>query len=246
MKGAVWITGASSGIGLSCAQHFARLNHPVVGVARNAQRLTHAFSELPGTHWARAADVTDRQALVTTLEGVESLHAVIANAGLCRTARLDDATSDEVWKQVLDINLSGVYYTLHAAVPLLQEGGRVIVVSSGLGKLGRDGYCAYAASKHAVLGMVKCLAQELAPRKITVNAVCPGWVDTPMARGDIRRQVASDAEAEALYAKTCQPIPIGRWVASDEVAAMIGYLCSEQGAAVTGQALNISGGEFFA
>jgi NAD(P)-dependent dehydrogenase (short-subunit alcohol dehydrogenase family) len=152
-----------------------------------------------------------------------------------------------VWRDVLATNLDGVFNTLHAAEPHLNESARVVVVSSGLGKLGRAAFGAYAASKHGVLGLMKCAAKELAPRKITVNAVCPGWVDTEMARTDVVRLArdlsrdASDVEADIV-----RNIPVGRFVQPEEVAALIGWLVSDEAATVTGEAFNISGGEFFA
>ena len=147
----------------------------------------------------------------------------------------------------LSVNLQGAYAVLGAAAPRMPDGGRIVAVSSGLGKLGRAGYSAYCASKHALLGVVKCTARELAPRGITVNAVCPGWVDTPMARADVARAaLASGRSADEVRAEVAAGIPIGRMVEPAEVAALIAWLCSPEAAAVTGEAYNISGGEFFA
>ena len=148
---------------------------------------------------------------------------------------------------VLDVNLNGLYYTLKAAAPNLQQDGRVVIISSGLGKLGRARYHAYTASKHAALGLMKCLSRELAPRGITVNAVCPGWVDTRMSRRDVALAGARDGlSPDEAFADAVSGIAIGRFVTPDEVASLIAYLTSEGAAAITGEAYNISGGEFFA
>jgi NAD(P)-dependent dehydrogenase (short-subunit alcohol dehydrogenase family) len=195
----------------------------------------------------READVRDADALARAFAAVAPIHAVVANAGVVRQARLDSLDSRAVWRDVLSTNLDGVFNTLHAAEPQLADRGRVVIISSGLGKLGRAAFGAYAASKHGVLGLMKCVARELAPRGITVNSVCPGWVDTDMARADLVRlahdgkRVVSDVEAE-----TCRGIPIGRFVRPEEVAALVSWLISEDAEAVTGEAFNISGGEFFA
>ena len=138
---------------------------------------------------------------------------------------------------MLAVNLDGVFHGLRLAAPRLRQGARVVVISSGLGKLGRAGYGAYAASKHGVLGLMRCAALELADRGIRVNAVCPGWVDTDMARADLCRNGTARQEAEAL-------IPMGRFVRPEEVAELVRWLASPASGPVTGQAFNISGGEF--
>ncbi len=192
-------------------------------------------------------DVTQRDAVYRQLSDVGPIHSVIASAGICETASLDDDPDDAVWHRVLDVNLNGLYYTLKAAAPQLQNDGRIVIVSSGLGKLGRAHYHAYTASKHAALGLMKCLSRELAPRGITVNAVCPGWVDTRMSRRDVALAGAREGiTADEAFADAVSGIAIGRFVTPNEVASLIGYLTSEAAAAITGEAYNISGGEFFA
>lgn len=244
------VTGAATGIGRAVSGRLIEAGFRVVGIGRRLEALRGARRSLSAREHEfviREADVRDEQALARALEGIGPVRAVVANAGIVRQARLDADDAREVWREVLATNLDGVFNTLHAAAPLLSDCARVVVVSSGLGKLGRAAFGAYAASKHGVLGLVKCVAKELAPRKITVNAVCPGWVDTDMARADLERFARDDAaDVRDAEARVLAGIPLGRFVDPSEVASLVGWLVSDEAAAVTGEAFNISGGEFFA
>jgi NAD(P)-dependent dehydrogenase (short-subunit alcohol dehydrogenase family) len=243
------VTGASSGIGEAVARRLARRGDRVVVNGTSRDKVAALVAELGGPERAAplVLDVADRAAVLREVRALGPLHTVVLSAGVCRQARIDEEDDDATWFRVLDVNLHGVYSVIKAAAPEMPPGGRIVVVSSGLGKLGRPGYAAYCASKHAVLGVVKCVSKELAPRGITVNAVCPGWVDTPMARGDVvklarERGVSRDEVLAEIHAA----IPTGRMVSSDECAALIEFLASEAAASITGEAYNISGGEFFA
>ncbi|MCP4600041.1 MAG: SDR family oxidoreductase [Proteobacteria bacterium] len=244
------VTGAGSGIGRAVTVRLVGLGYEVVAIGRRRERLQETVETL-GNQGDRiriaAVDVGDSLALRRSLEGIGTVHALVANAGICRQAKLEDPDSDQVWNEVLTTNLDGVWHTFRSIGPSLCSSGRAVVVSSGLGKLGRAGYSAYTASKHAVLGLVKCLAMEMAHKRITVNAVCPGWVQTEMAKSDLVRTAEETGQSvqdvrEAVF----QGIPLRRFVEADEVAALICWLLSEDAAAVTGQAYNISSGEFFA
>jgi NAD(P)-dependent dehydrogenase (short-subunit alcohol dehydrogenase family) len=243
------VTGAAGGIGRATVSRLLAEGHEVFAVDLRGDVLDRVAVELDGGDRlkALAVDVTDLEAMTGALEGVGELTGVVADAGICRQARLDDPGCDQVWRDVLAVNLDGVWNTFRATVPSLADGGHAVAVSSGLGKLGRPGYSAYTASKHGVLGLVKCLAKELAPRRITVNGVCPGWVATEMAEADLVRTAEQkgctvDDERKAATAG----IPLGRFVEADEVAALICWLLSDDASAITGQAYNISCGEFFA
>ncbi len=244
------VTGAGAGIGKAIAGRLLALGYRVVGIGRRMEVLERVRRELGAdreTLLLREADVRDPEALERAFTAIAPIHAVVANAGIVRQARLDALDARAVWRDVLATNLDGVFNTLHAAEPHLAEGGRVVIISSGLGKLGRAAFGAYAASKHGVLGLMKCAAKELAPRGITVNSVCPGWVDTGMARGDLAR-LARDQKRDVcdVLDETLRGIPLGRLVRPEEVAGLVCWLTSEEAAAVTGEAFNISGGEFFA
>lgn len=246
-RGLSLVTGGSHGIGRAVAVELAQRGERVVACGTDRAALDSLVAETNGAVQPLLLDVTDRDAVYRELSGLGPIHSVVAAAGVCETAGLDQDPDDAVWHRVLDVNLNGLFYTLKAAAPQLQSGGRIAIVASGLGKLGRARYHAYTASKHAALGLMKCLSRELAPRGITVNAVCPGWVDTRMARRDVA--LAAEREgitADQAFADAVSGIAIGRFVTAEEVASLIAYLTSEAAAAITGEAYNISGGEFFA
>lgn len=244
------VTGAGTGIGRATSGLLLEKGYEVVAVGRSGKSLEQMAREL-GVQGRRvipvSLDVRDGTALRDALADGGPVDVLVANAGVCKQSRVDDPDADDIWQELISINLDGVWQTFRAVVPLLKPTGRAVVVSSGLGKLGRAGYSAYTASKHGVLGIVKCLAKELAPKRITVNAVCPGWVDTEMARQDLVRTAEEEGTTFDQAKKSAlEGIPLGRFVEADEVANLICWLISDEAAAVTGQTYNISCGEFFA
>jgi len=242
------ITGAGDGIGLATAWRLTREGYVVLAAGRTREPLEALVAGLRGAgHAARAVavDVADGASVKERLGRLGAVDLLVVNAGVCRQARLDAPDADQAWREVLGINLDGAWNTLKAVAPGMPGGGRVVLVSSGLGKLGRAGYAAYCASKHGVLGLMRALALELAPRAITVNAVCPGWVDTRMARADLDHTAATEGlPAAEVRARAEAAIPVGRFVKPEEVADLIAFLASDATAAITGQAYNLSGGEF--
>ena len=241
----VVITGGSSGIGLATARRFVDDGDDVVICGRSENKLEAAKAQL-GQVECHRVDVSDQQAVEALFDAVGAVDVLVANAGICRQARLDDANSDEVWRDSFRINVDGVYYSVKAAAESMPDGGSIITVSSGLGKNARAGYEAYTASKHAVLGLTKCVALELADRNIRANAVCPGWVDTPMSRGDVAESARRAGVSEQQFRKeSVDAIPLGRMVQPEDVADLIYFLSSDDARAITGQSYNISCGEFF-
>lgn len=245
MSRRVIITGGSSGIGLESARKFIDHGNEVIICGRSPERLAEAAAKL-GEVQTFELDVSDQNAVNHFFEEVGPFDLLIANAGVCLQARLDDPHSDQVWTETINTNLNGVYFCLKAAQRTLQDGGNIVTVSSGLGKNARAGYEAYTASKHAVLGLTKCVALELASRSIRVNAVCPGWVDTPMSRADAAEGARRAGVPEAEFrTQAIDAIPLGRMVYPEDVAELIFFLASPAAAAITGQSYNISCGEFF-
>jgi NAD(P)-dependent dehydrogenase (short-subunit alcohol dehydrogenase family) len=240
----VVITGGSSGIGLEAARLFVEAGDEVIICSSDAEKLARANEELPEAR-AHVLDVADQKAVEALFEAVGPVDVLVANAGVCLQAGLEDADSDEVWRRTMDVNLNGVYYCLKAAQGQMPAGGAMVTVSSGLGKNARARYEAYTASKHAVLGLTKCVALELARRDIRVNAVCPGWVDTPMSRADAATSARhAGMDEDSFRRQAIEAIPMGRMVTPEEVARLIFFLCSPAASAITAQAYNISCGEF--
>lgn len=245
----ILVTGGSSGIGLETARAFlGEAESEVVICGRDAGRLEAALEALgaaAGRVVAHVLDVSDQAAVESLFDAVGPLDVLVAAAGVCEQARLDEPESDAVWRRAIDVNLHGAYHCVKAAARRMSEGGAMVTVSSGLGKNARAAYQAYAASKHGLLGLTRSVALELAGRNIRVNAVCPGWVDTPMSRADARHGAARAGLTEAEFrALAIAGIPLGRMVEPAEVARLIRFLCSEEAAMITGQAYNIAGGEF--
>ena len=243
------ITGAAGGIGRETVKAFLEDGDLVFACGHTEEKLDKFVSEIPEEMAARVEpillDVTDRDAVFETFDELGQLDVFVANAGICRQARLDEAESDEVWHDVVDVNLHGTYYTMRAASHHMSDGGSMVAVSSGLGKNARPGYEAYTATKHGVLGLMKSVALELAERDIRVNAVCPGWVDTSMARGDVRATAARKGKTpEEFRAEAEGEIPLERFVKPEEVASLIRFLASEEASGITGQSYNIACGEF--
>lgn len=240
----VVITGGSSGIGLATAKKFLEAGDSVVICGRSEEKLAAAKEFLPALE-ARVLDVRDQSAVEALFEELQEIDVLVLSAGVCLQARLDDEDSDQVWQQTMDINVNGVYYGLKAGQKRMGDGGTIITISSGLGKNARAGYEAYTASKHAVLGLTKSVALELAPRNIRVNAVCPGWVDTPMSRVDAAEGARrAGLEEEVFRAQAVEGIPLGRMVGPEDVADLIFFLASDEASMITGQSYNIAGGEF--
>jgi ketoreductase len=149
-----------------------------------------------------------------------------------------------LWRRTIDTNLTGTYLVTRVLVGSMPNGGRVVNLSSVLGRFGVAGYTAYCASKHGVIGFTRALALELAPRQITVNALAPGWVDTAMAAEGMQQGARESGRTfDDFRSRALHKVPIGRIIQPEEVAGLVAFLVSPAAAAITGQTYNICGGQ---
>ena len=240
------VTGASKGIGAACARALSEAGHQVALVSRDEGALAAVAASLPGDALVVPADMTQPSAIEAAFARVEEewgpVEILVVNAGASMSAPLV-RTTDRDWQRMLDLNLTAPFRCLRRALPAMTSAGygRVVVVASVAGKVGSPRIAAYTASKHGVLGLVRTAAAEVARTGVTVNAVCPGYVDTPMTDESVATISAgtgrSEEEAREILANMQ---PIGRLVAADEVASAV-MLCIDN-AAVNGQGLNVDGG----
>ena len=241
------VTGGSRGIGRAIVERLAADGHEVVATARNASSLQLLEVDAATQGWtiaSAACDVTDDHAVDRLVLDHGPFDLVVANAGMASAAPLHRTTTEDL-QLALAVNAAGVFNTLHATVPGMQERGwgRVVVVASTAGVTGAPYTSAYTASKHAAVGLVRAVASEVAGSAVTVNAVCPTYVDTDMTAATIDRIAERtgrtvDEASDALLAQ----VPLGRLVHPDEVAAAVAYLCSEAAAPINGQTLILDGG----
>jgi NAD(P)-dependent dehydrogenase (short-subunit alcohol dehydrogenase family) len=246
----VLVTGGGRGIGRAIALAFAEPGRVVAVAARTRAELDEAAAAL-AARGARAipltVDVTDGAAVDRAFDelgtAARSLDVVVNNAGVGGGEPIDQ-TDPAAWRRVLDTNVWGTFLVTRRAVPMLADGGRVINVSSVLGRFGVPGYTAYCASKHAVIGFTRALALELAARGITVNAICPGWVETEMAAQGMRMGASKlGVTYDEFRRQALNAVPIGRIIQPEEVASLVKFLASPEASAITGQTYNICGGQ---
>ena len=245
------VTGAGRGIGRETALVFGREGARVVvaDVDFEAAKETAALVEAEGFEaLAIEVDVADEASvermIASTLERFGRLDCASNNAALGAGFRPSTELDRARWDRCLAVTLTGVFLTFREALSGMKSGGRLIAISSVAGLAGEANVAAYSAAKHGVMGLVKSLALEVAKSGITCNAVCPGWVDTPMAEtavaNTMKRFGVSREEAEA---RVFGDNPAGRIVKPEEVAAAVRYLASAEAAMVNGHGLVISGGE---
>jgi NAD(P)-dependent dehydrogenase (short-subunit alcohol dehydrogenase family) len=243
------VTGASRGIGVAVAAALVRAGACVSLLARDATRLQQVAQDLGAGTFAVGADVTSaedvRRAFSTAREHFGPVHILINNAGQAASAKFTD-TDEQIWQNILGVNLTGTYLCTRQAVPdmLAENFGRIVNVSSIAGLRGAAYLSAYVTSKHAVIGFTRALALEYASRNITVNAVCPGYVDTDLVKNAISniRNKTGRSESEAL-ATLIATNPQRRLIETDEVAHAVLWLCAPGAGSVNGQSLILSGGE---
>ncbi len=238
----VLITGGSRGIGLALTQRFKDEGWFVATCARSEKTLKNSIAD-----FVFSCDVSQSAKVKAGIQGLiadldklgrqKKIDVLINNAGLAGTNPLDPSSSDEMWDQILGVNLSGTYLMSKYAAPYLpNETGRIVNISSVLGLKGVPDQTAYCAAKHGVIGLTRSMALHLAPRRITVNAVCPGWVRTEMAAQRMNELGIIEPDFKTS-------VPLGRFIEPAEIADYVYQMgTSPFSAMVTGQALTIDGG----
>lgn len=249
-RGAV-VTGGGRGIGAVVARRLAGGGHRVVVAARSASEIEGVATALRSggaQAWAVQCDVTDPASVDALFEAARAhlgtVDVLVNNAGVASAAPLRKLELAE-WNRLLAVNATGPFLCTRAALPAMVEAGwgRVVNVASVAALRGARYIAGYAASKHALMGLTRAAAAEAAGAGVTVNAVCPGYVDTPMTEDSIanivdRTGMDEEAALEALLAST----PQHRLIEADEVAAAVTYLCTEEARGINGQAIAIDGG----
>ncbi len=252
-KRVVMVTGGGSGIGRSVSLAFADAGYSVAILSEwgeEVERVRDECAERGVETVGVEADVRREDEVINAFVAVSgrmgSLDVLVTSAGVIDLSPLVDMEL-EMWERMIEVNLTGTFLCVREAVKgMLGRGwGRIICVSSVAGKTGSKYGSAYSASKHGVLGLVRSLSLEVADKGITVNAICPGFVDTGMAEKvrPVEAKLHGVTESE-LRKERARHIPIGRYLLPDEVAPLALFLASEEASGITGQAINIDSGIF--
>ena len=245
------VTGAGRGIGRSIALALAQAGANVAVTARTPSEIVQLVDEihvLGRQSLAVPCDVTDPEQVThmatTLIEGLGGIDILVNNAGNAGSHKFLNH-SDELWHRMLSINLTSVYYVTKAFVPALieQRYGRIINIASIASRAGGSYIAAYTAAKHGVLGLTRALAVELMPYNITVNAICPGYVNTPMTDASVSNIVARTGMPESKAREALEnSSPQKRLIEPEEVAAIAVFLAQDINRGITGQAINVDGG----
>ncbi len=241
------VTGAARGIGRQIATMLTKAGATVTALGRQSAALEELIAQ-GAAGFSAVADVTDPAAVNAAMQeaaGRAPIDILIANAGAAESAPFGKSDA-ALFARMMDVNFMGVVHCIQAALPSMRQQpfGRIVVIASTAGLKGYAYVSAYAAAKHAAIGLVRSLALELATTRITVNAVCPGFTDTDLVAGsiDVIMKKTGRDRTQAISELT-RHNPQGRLVSPDEVADTVLWLCGENAAAVTGQAIAVAGGE---
>jgi 3-oxoacyl-[acyl-carrier protein] reductase len=236
------VTGGSRGVGKAIALMFARAGANV-GISYQKRRdaadeVVNDLQRIGVQAWAQAADLSDVDAADKFFGRAQaefgSIDFFVGNAGLWEPANVPlSEMTDQQWRRTLSVNLDSIFYCTRAAIRMLNDDGRVVLISSTAGQRGEAGHGDYAASKGAMISLVKGVCIELAPRNITVNCIAPGWIDTEMA---------AQPYADGGRARIEAGIPLRRVASADDVAGPVIFLCSPLARHITGEILNVNGG----
>ncbi len=236
----VMITGASRGIGLAVAEEFAKAGANLALCATRQEALTQAVEHLSAyavkihSQTVNIADATeDEDFIKNTLQIFGSLDILINNAGITRD-NLVVRMSEQEWDDVINVNLKGTFLMSKAALKVMfkKRSGSIVNISSVVGEMGNPGQANYVASKAGIIGLTKTLAKEFGGRKVRVNAVAPGFVQTAM----------TDALPEDVKAKALEAVPLKRFASVQDIAKAVLFLAGEDASYITGQVLAVNGG----
>jgi 3-oxoacyl-[acyl-carrier protein] reductase len=229
-----FVTGASRGIGLACAHALASTGARVILAARDAAKLEAASAAIPGSTWV-TLDMSSQESIKAAFAKAGPVDILVNNAAVTKDGLALRMKKDD-WDAVLSTNLTGAFFAIQQVLHgmMKERWGRVINISSIVGETGNPGQANYVASKAGLIGLTKSLAQEIASRNITVNAIAPGFIDTDMTAG------LSDQLKQNMLAH----IPLKRFGKPEDVAAAVKFLASEEAGYITGAVLNVNGGMY--
>lgn len=240
------ISGGGTGIGLAAARRLSRDGYRVALTGRRIDPLRRAAEQIGAL--ALAGDMTDTASVQDVVDGTVQrfgrIDALLANAGGHGFSSVVD-TDDQSWTQSIDANLTTAFKLCRAALPhLVATGGSAVVVSSLAGIGAGPSVAGYTVGKHALIGLTRSIARDFGRQRVRINAICPGWVRTPMADSEMDElSQALDLEnREAAYAKVTENVPLGRPAAPEEIAGTIAFLLGADSSYITGSTLVVDGG----
>jgi 3-oxoacyl-[acyl-carrier protein] reductase len=228
------ITGASRGIGLACAKALAAAGARVTLAARNIEKLEAAAAEVPGSSWVQI-DMASPDSIKEAIAKAGKIDILVNNAAMTKDGLALRMKKDD-WDAVLATNLTGAFLAIQQVLQAMmrERWGRIINISSIVGETGNPGQANYVASKAGLIGLTKSLAQEIASRNITVNAIAPGFIETDM----------TDALSEEMKNNMLSHIPLKRFGKPEDIAAAVKFLASDDAGYITGTVLNVNGGMY--